>query len=490
MTWWGVDVAALATALAVPGERARLYQPNGSNKLSSERMSIDSAVESYRPFVIPLRDAIVAIDYDPAEVMREAFDRALNALAEQKLSFIRVSSGRPGHEHVFVVLPAWRRPDQFAAWLTEEVDIAGAAIHWSGRNTMMRPPLAPHRSGSRGQLITPATMAEAIDIARPKTTLPEPTQRILQIEQYAGPVASRSTLKAQVMTGAVNGNTCFESVRTTLWNDPGPVGKKIREQGYDDILRSWRNFQDYVAASPPKRSGYVRRQVARVEHAATLFEGWDGHTVHNDRAALRALCQTALMAGTLEPTAALRTLALRAGLETRTLSKSINRLVAFGFLTVERSNALVSERGSSRYRLRDSNDYLTTDTAPIRSMGGEDYCGRLGPDHDAFAPKALGKPGWLILISMPQGGADAAAIAKLCGYKSSTSIHKRLCRMARAGVVECDEYGVWRITSELDLDAVARRLGTLGRTERMRARYAAEREQDEARRRKWATTAA
>ena len=486
----GVDVASLAMALAIPGSRPRLYKTNGSNSFSDEWCgSIPEAVASGRPFVIALRDAVVAIDFDPDEVHRGALDSALMTFDEEGLAYIRAASGRPGHEHVFVILPAWQRPDRFDARLREEFGIPATAIRWTGRGTFMRPPLSPHRYGLDVTLLHPPTIEAAIDLATPRLDLPAATKRILDVDQYSTAEPNRSKLKARVMTGAVAGDICFEFVRDSIWNDPGPIGDKVREQGYDDIERSWRIFQDHVAKNPPKKPGYVAATLQRIQGAAMVFDAWRPQTLHNDRAALWALCETARIAGSLEFTAARRTLALRAGVEAKTLAQSLARLEQFGFVEVLSDASLQSDRGSFRYRLCDPSDHLTPDKGLLLLLEREVYWRQVGPAHDAFAPRALGKQGWLIIVSMPEMGADAGSIASRCGYTSSISTLKHLRRMARAGVVESDDAGIWRVSPDLDLDHVALQFGTHGRSEVMRSRYESERARDVASRTVWGLTA-
>ena len=466
-------VLAIALGLAIPGSRPRLYCEDGTNDFTKESVSIAEAYASGRAFAIAMRDAVIGIDVDPDEAngIRGAVAAALAACVDEDIPYIHNTSGRRGHEHVFIVLPSKTRPDLFQGRLTDEFGVAPKQIRFTKRGKFMRPPLTPHRNGTQTELIHPATIEEAVEIARVRAVLSEPSQAILDVEQYAVATPNRSNLIARFMTGAINSNVPFEVVRTVLLADQGPLGSKVRERDYDDVERQWRNFQDFVTERPGKWPGYVKREVQRIREVAQEFDGWRPQTLHNDRAALETLLLKAVACGSTTFTAAIRTLALSAGMRKATLLESIDRLEAFSFVEV-----YAKGEGSTRYRVR--SPILTPSTSMDLSLDRERrrlYWYQVSAGHDAFAPRALGKQGWLILSSMPLDGASTAVVAQASGYRRVDSTLGHLRKMAQFGVVECDAAGFWHRTEPPDLDRAAQVANSVGYMDAMRTLYAKDR---------------
>jgi hypothetical protein len=475
-------VLEIALGLAIPGSRPRLYCQDGTNNFTNELLSIAEAHASGRAFAIALRDAVIGIDVDPdvALGIRGAVAAALAACVDEEIPFIHNTSGRrPGHEHAFIVLPSRTRPDVFRRRLSEEFGIKAGQIRAAGHGTYMRPPLTPHRSGATTELMYPATAELAAEVARINTTFAPRTQAILDVEQYAVAAPNRSNLIARLITGAMNSNVPLEIVRSTLQNDEGPLGTKVRTRDYDDVERQWRNFQDFVTKHPGKQPGHVKREVERVREAAREFAGWCPQTLHNDRAALETLLLKAQACGSMSFTAATRSLALSAGMRKATLTKSIDRLEAFGFVDVISKAELLSEHGSLRYEIHSPLFHLVPGMdLPLDREKRRYYWYQVDAGHDAFAPKALAKQGWLILSSMPPDGADVAGVASACGYKSTRTTLAHLRNLAGLGVVECDADGLWHRAEPLDLDHAAALAGSAGYIDSIAARHEAERAAD------------
>jgi hypothetical protein len=466
-------VLAIALGLAIPGSRPRLYSEDGTNDFTKESVSIAEAYASGRAFAIAVRDAVIGIDVDPdaAYGIRGAVAAALASCVDEEIPYIHNTSGRPGHEHVFIVLPSKTRPDLFQRRLTDEFGVPPIQIRFTKRGKFMRPPLTPHRNGTQTELIHPATIEEAVEIARVRPVLSEPSQAILDVEQYAVATPNRSNLIAGFMTGAINSNVPFEVVRTVLLADQGPLGTKIRERDYDDVERQWRNFQDFVTEHPGKRPGYVKREVGRIREIACAFDGWHPQTLHNDRVALETLLLKAVACGSVTFTAAIRTLALSAGMRKATLLESIGRLETLSFVEV-----FIQGEGSTRYRVR--SPILTPSTSMDLSLDRGRrrlYWYQVDAGHDAFAPSALGKQGWLILSCMPRDGADAAEVAHACGYLRVHSTLRHLRKMSQFGVVECDAEGLWHPAEPMELDRAAELANSVGYIAAMRDRYAKDR---------------
>jgi hypothetical protein len=276
--------------------------------------------------------------------------------------------------------------------------------------------------------------------------------------------------------GMVNSQVGLEDALMYFQSAQGAVADKLREtpttERAAEIARQYRRAQSKIAERPPTLRRDFDYGMNEIEAAIGSFDGWRARTRGEDQAALTALVTVAQKAHRLDITRSERSLALDSGLDRGTLKRALERLVSYGFIE---KFALETTYGSSGFVLSRP---APVDPLSLLSSIGErrTYWTHSDPSHDAFAPKAHGKQGWLLLSLLPPEGLTAHQLAQRCGYQADRPVVARLRDMQRRGnLVECDEAGVWTPVEGIDLDEVAALCGTAGRLDRMRARFDADR---------------
>ena len=150
------DVLALALAVVKPGGGARLL--NEDNKADSAGwVSIEDAAESGRAFFVELKDTLAAFDLDTPELV--LYGESLEHWARSEgLPVLVASSGRDGHRHLYV---------RFNDRELVEDHARSLGIPKSAHRRSIRPPLSPHRKGLETALLSPKTVAEALEVLGP-----------------------------------------------------------------------------------------------------------------------------------------------------------------------------------------------------------------------------------------------------------------------------------------------------------------------------------
>ena len=161
------ELLRLVYAVAAPGERAQLLKrgPDGK-KVADGFVDLADAAASGRPFMVEARPEILVIDND-VDVDQVRAPDFLVEYAETLDDLLPVlcKSGGEGRYHVLIHIPDHQLRD----------DVAGLArsfgFHDVTPGRWIRPPLAPHPSGGRSELVN-MTAEDAAEILTPRTSLP------------------------------------------------------------------------------------------------------------------------------------------------------------------------------------------------------------------------------------------------------------------------------------------------------------------------------
>ena len=306
------------------------------------------------------------------------------------------------------------------------------------------------------------------------------------------------------MPGTTSGRywRCFQTSQGT--------GKyhELRQHSEREALR-WlrRTYDQQVAWAEAHES--TGRKAARAALQWAMSQPWPGRTGNSDRAVYLAHCAIAYRVGRATYQAGVRELAERAGVALETAHKANRRLVDAGHVVFEHGSFATA---AAVYALRRDN----ASTLPHVSPRGGVYqvCPLDTLSHDAFrsvrrvrvknvdrartlkeiadGDKAgtlevdvnprLGKSAahvWAVLRDNP--GLSVAELAELTGRNVKT-VARAIGRMAR--IVDADSGEVMRLVEsdgdgwravEVDLDAIARAIGTAGAADRQRKTHAQQR---------------
>lgn len=345
---------ALALAVAAPNSSARYINTNNSG---GETGAVESASASGRAFAVVIRDGLIALDLDSAESWVPAVEQRVRDI---KCHVVRVTSGGPGREHLYVLAPVgWSTDD-----LRSEAVLAGAPakhVRWGGR--AIRPPLSPHRQGPGGHLVSPVAIGEALALLRKR-----PGQRRLQpkwqalIEAGVPPGAkyvSKDGVLNRGLTIYSYAIACINADESRSFFEVNvktcsALSGKVTEKGGDVWLgQQWDNARKWVRDHlPGGATPEVDAELAALSATSETF-GWHGRAGGTDRRVFAALVAIAHLIGGAIVSSSVRTLALRAGVGRSTVSNSLRRLQADGLVTVEEESGLYQ---AARYALHAQND--------------------------------------------------------------------------------------------------------------------------------------
>jgi len=211
---------------------------------------------------------------------------------------------------------------------------------------------------------------------------------------------------------------------------------------------------------------------------------WSGRTGAIDRAVYLAHCQLAQQCGRIEYGASCRQLGEVAQVDRKTATSATNRLIDAGLLASVKRSDRYTERASV-YRL----GVLHNSPFPTGLENGE-LCNK---PHDAFRARGfgkmfkargLGKAAGLVFAELQRGEPlNVKELTERTGRDRST-VWRVLNRMARivdnstgeiVAMVKRDDAGKWHAVDGVDLDAIARMLGTFGGNEWQHAQHERER---------------
>jgi len=279
---------------------------------------------------------------------------------------------------------------------------------------------------------------------------------------------SRSELFMAVVTAMVNAGWSAEKAWDVL-SDPHNAGGdclRVRSDGRPrrhargDFQATWRKAEKFTRERPAFRDRpTVMEAIVRLQEEAQTSL-WSGRAGGTDRAVLEAMLQIAQRCGKVRFGAAVRDVAVLAGVSLSTASVSLRRLQSAGWI---RRVAKADVRNASTWRLRKAAEHSFSDLALPGAL-------LLAPD--TFCWAALG---WTkarvyeALDSEPRPTRDLAAAFAIC----SRAMRGHLSRLAEFNLATRTLDG-W-IKGPASASAVALELGTAGRQARQRDRLETER---------------
>ena len=476
-------VAAFAEAVAEQ-PKCRFLRAEGGRKVRGGYASIREAASEGRPFMVGLRDGLVALDVDPADG-NVLPDGVLAAARTVGCEIVRVGSGRAGHEHVYINGPVgWTTAD--LRQMVKDAGVGQQMIRWGGRD--IRPPLSRHPDGGRGNLIEPTDRSDAL---RRLQTKPRQTgfnrekwDHVLATGvapggRYAG---NRSAAAAGFAVAAVNAGWRrreFEAA-VRLSSALSPKLTAMGEANAETWLSTtWANACRKVRDSPPTSQN--QGAVEAITRTALTYP-WRGVAGETDRRVYSWLAGLASEVRGTRVGCDQRRIAERVGVTRKTVGKSLQRLRATGFLVLVEGG---SGTQASTYELlpKVGVRYSNTSLAPLyRSIGVSNT------DFDDCLPDAFrGQCGlpraaydtWQALPADQWTTVAGVSLARP-GSLSSETVRKHLRALLSAGLVERNSARGqrWRRlpADQATLVSLAAYLGSAGATEFQREQH--ERERD------------
>jgi len=301
--------------------------------------------------------------------------------------------------------------------------------------------------------------------------LPRNARRLLQggkSDRYA----TRSEVEQAIVTGLVNAGFSFEQILSLFQNHPG--AGKYREIQRHDPERAVRWLR---ACFEKARTFCLRESSSRILAREALIQAsksaWPGKTGSTDRAMFLAHASLAFRSGLTTYHASARDLAELAGCERRTASMGTKRLISAGLLRLTTS---ANFRSANRYQLHRTLEKVSN-LVPLPTTTCEGV-GELSSFRlpDAFRQRGLGRSAHEVLCALESGPLEVRAIAQKTGRHIQT-VRKSLSRMRKLELVE-KRGRIWlarSAISDIDLEALAKVVGTSGAGNRQREKHIAER---------------
>ncbi|OBH58996.1 hypothetical protein A5687_21285 [Mycobacterium mantenii] len=421
---------ALALAVVKPRGGARLLDED--NKADSAGwVSIEDAVESGRAFFVDLKGTLAAFDLDTPELV--LYGEALENWARSEgLPVLVASSGRDGHRHLYV---------RFNDRTLVEDHARSLGIPKSAHRRSIRPPLSPHRKGLKTALLSPKTVAEALQVLGPaeqgeahQKNLPRWLIDLINKGDTNNRYAGRSQMALAIASGVRRTGYDFATFRAVMANRENLGGAKYHAledgEGNEDpekfLTRTWEKAADQLTPHE------ILAEISNVRTAIQAVE-WRGRTGNTDRAVMLALCELGTASGTTALTFGSRRIAVVAQVEDRTVRKALGRLVTEGWLRCEKASGIGD---ADTYRFGPKLDKMTAlNPSPPISIGAR--CGnndRSDGDrvllHPVFRNRSgLGKNTgrtWSILASLGRPATAKEVAEAGAGERRTVDRHLRL----------------------------------------------------------------
>ena len=295
--------------------------------------------------------------------------------------------------------------------------------------------------------------------------LPRKARQILKGEYYDR-YASRSEAEQAIVTTLVNSGFNFYETLALFRSYLPAKFAEIARTDSDKAMR-WLQFcydraRAFGAADSPAR------QFARTVQAKAEASPWPGRRGSTDRAVFLAHTNLAHRSGQQTYHASSRDLAEIAGVQRITATKATRRLAEAGFLELIQP---ASFSYANRYRFPEK-----TKLAPLPHIGFEgvgQVSSFLLPD--AFRQGGLGRSALEVLRGLESGSLKAKELAQRTGRHVQT-VRKALLRLRRFGCAE-KVCGRWngKPLSEINLEELARIVGTSGARKKQKERHRGER---------------
>jgi hypothetical protein len=368
--------------------------------------------------------------------------------------------------HIQLQLPVPVKPKSFKH--------QGFEIRAQGQFVVLPPSI--HPSGTTYTFINqPSTIIrvpslDALDWlnleAAPEKEIPRRARYLLQGEMR-GRYDSRSEVEQAIISSLCVVGFSFEEVLAIFRSYP--AAGKFREQEAKNpalaaqYLRTcFNNAREFCATDSPAR------QRARTTQVIAEAAPWPGRTGSSDRSVF--LAHTTLAHRSGQPTyhASSRDVAEIAGVERKTATRASRRLAKRGFIELVQPATFAY---ANRYRLPEKTK-LTPLTHMVLPRVGSTSSFSLP---DAFRQRGFGRPAFEVLTALGKGPLAAKEIAWATGRHVQT-VRKSLLRLRQFNCAEklC---GKWsgKPVSEINLDDLARSVGTSGARQQQKEKYRAER---------------
>ena len=281
---------------------------------------------------------------------------------------------------------------------------------------------------------------------------------------------SRSEFEQAIIASLINTGNGFDRVLSLFIVHP--CGGKFRELSAKNPQRavkwlshSFENARQFVATHQTEGR---RRADAAIRWAQS--RAWSGRTGAIDRAVFLAHCHIAQRSGAIEYGASCRTLAELARVGSMTATRATHRLIDAGLIELAKSFTVSL---ANLYRLGQ------TDTLPNPLIVCKCISLSLS-SHEAF----WARKSWAeIYTTLQSESLTVEELATRTGRHIKT-IARNLNKMARIvdggtgeiiKMVEQDDADKWRAVDGVDLDRIARILGTFGKAQRQHEQHARER---------------
>jgi hypothetical protein len=492
------DRADLAELVAHP-TRPRPFYIGPNHESDGRPSSVAEAHASGRPYAATVADDVLAFDLDESEHPGVAARGALLAaeLAADGWPTLAVSSGRPGHRHLWAVVPdaAARRRAVARAATLRLTPRTGQA---------MRPPGTPHHLGLPVTIDADEANAFAVAVIAARADTDRSTRldwrELLTTGHWPSGwpgERSRSSMVWLVCIGAIRAGHQLDDVRRMLADEAnaGGAGYRARRTRHakshaDHWLTHyvWPSAKQ-AALSLPADATEARERLDAIIAAADA-DRWPGVAGATDRAVLAALVARAYRRGTLTPTMSHRELAEAVPCHRNTATASLRRLVATGRLQVVergRGRTAVAADGchgemahATRWRLLLPARACDTGGTPPTSTKLSGTTSR-GPSRgvvalDACRWRGLGLNAPRVLDALAAGPLTAAELAAALNLDRGNLRVRLLPRLAAYELVTCTA-GRWAVVEnlELALHAAAEALGLTGKAAEVAAAHAKER---------------
>lgn len=480
-------VTDLTHLLADPSPRPFYIDPDNRN--AGPAGTLDEALASGRPFALTVASDVLAFDADDLDRASKTEHLALE-IASRGWPVLRVASGRPGHLHLWAVVP----DDRDRAHIVHRADLLGAPRP----RTVMRPPGAPHRLGLTTDLLDDVEAFIAHICAARQGRYQGITWRdTLRHGKHNGKDQSGSATVWMICIGAIREGLTFDQVRTLLI-DPahrGGAGYRHRvtqmsQERADHWLTKhvWPSAQEAARRLPPADATEARERLTLLSEAIEAH-GWHGKAGATDRAVLCALVAYGQRRGSLTPEMSYRQIAEAAPCSLRTVSASVRRLRESGWLLVaEKGRGITETTGdgslielarATRWRLvvpaQNARTFHTGGTPPASTS--LDVASTRAPsfvDVGRWGGLGLNAPRVLDLLS--GGPLTAREIAESLHLNLGNLRARLLPKLAGHRLIEKVE-DVWKVSENVDeaLVECAEALNLTGKADRVKARHVEDR---------------
>jgi hypothetical protein len=316
-------------------------------------------------------------------------------------------------------------------------------------------------------------------------TLATPTisRKAWALLQGKGSYASRSEAEQAIIASLVNTGHDFDSVLSLFIRFPCAGKFSETYAKHPKRAMQWLKHSFDEARQWTSTRTFNGKRIAEQAIVWAESRAWPGRTGTIDKVVFIAHATLANRAGRIEYAAACRDLAELASVSHETATRATHRLIDAGLLALEKT-ATVTLANTYRLKLPTAQSLTLTNYSIVSK------CQTLRQtQHDAFRARGLGKSAGEVWGALQQGGAyvplRGCTIAELAGRtgRHEDTVTRALERMAHivdgatdevVSMVERDG-SKWRACNEVDLDAIARMVGTHGASERQRKQHAEER---------------